>query len=631
MVPARGRDPPRWLAAALIVGAAAHPDPRVTDPARSAPALQPSLVSPAAHPTSHHALLADGKATAPLRVNGSSDMVNQTGAELGEELDVFQVHETHFMQNGKKELTDEEKAARKEAHKEARALGNARDRAMSQLLLITCLVGVIIAGLVIYWPDFPWSFCDFEISRLQRVRSKLTFNWLSNFDVDDRETKDSRDGCKSSMKVALYSTLCFGGAVLVGVMSPIQATINAMVSQPYGSPLLAATLCQDIELMLLIPLAYALYTSRTAARAAGCESDGVDPMLSTWMFAGGPLGGFYVVSLTMLRTMLAVEVTFVAVNLGQLLAATGMDQIGFAGLKKRPLTRRRALAIFVNVVACVVLQIQVTGGSEDKGDFTPIRDKSSRDDMHAITANVSAIMRNPEVAHSMVAVPGPDGAHWSAALLTYWFGRMPSHEVGSFSDWGSHPVALEGNSKEDPSAHFQAKAMAELNKADAEESSFTFGTFACVVWAMLAGASATVQTCINTRLAKHIRGPWRASYINAVLSSMILAFMYLWQRLASTGSDAAIEALPWELPLWQTLGGGLLGVFCAVLPVILTPTLGVATIYVVVLFGQLFCSMVWQIVVASIAGTLEPLVLVKCIVAALLSLFGSWLVRNPDD
>ena len=67
------------------------------------------------------------------------------------------------------------------------------------------------------------------------------------------------------------------------------------------------------------------------------------------------------------------------------------------------------------------------------------------------------------------------------------------------------------------------------------------------------------------------------------------------------------------------------------LPVILTPTLGVATIYVVVLFGQLFCSMVWQIVVASIAGTLEPLVLVKCIVAALLSLFGSWLVRNPDD
>ena len=95
--------------------------------------------------------------------------------------------------------------------------------------------------------------------------------------------------------------------------------------------------------------------------------------------------------------------------------------------------------------------------------------------------------------------------------------------------------------------------------------------------------------------------------------------------------DASIEALPWELPLWQTLGGGLLGVFCAVLPVILTPALGVATIYVVVLFGQLFCSMVWQIAVASIAGTLEPLVLLRCLVAALLSLFGSWLVRSPED
>jgi hypothetical protein len=35
------------------------------------------------------------------------------------------------------------------------------------------------------------------------------------------------------------SQRCPAGAVLVGVMSPIQATINAMVSEPYGSPLAA--------------------------------------------------------------------------------------------------------------------------------------------------------------------------------------------------------------------------------------------------------------------------------------------------------------------------------------------------------------------------------------------------------
>ena len=51
------------------------------------------------------------------------------------------------------------------------------------------------------------------------------------------------------------SQRCPAGAVLVGVMSPIQATINAMVSRALRTAarsLLAATLCQDIELLLLI-------------------------------------------------------------------------------------------------------------------------------------------------------------------------------------------------------------------------------------------------------------------------------------------------------------------------------------------------------------------------------------------
>jgi hypothetical protein len=52
--------------------------------------------------------------------------------------------------------------------------------------------------------------------------------------------------------------------VLVGVMSPIQATINAMVSEPYGSPLagwlLAATLCQDIELFVSLPFSFLFFS-----------------------------------------------------------------------------------------------------------------------------------------------------------------------------------------------------------------------------------------------------------------------------------------------------------------------------------------------------------------------------------
>jgi transporter family-2 protein len=580
-------------------------------------------------PASQLTLLAVRNESVATQTNGSSNRSRMELPPLDMEKAERVREALRHLHNWSQHLhTEQEPTAEDKA--EADAIEAARDRAVSQLLLFTCLIGLVVCALIIYMPDFPWNLCPSGLmaragAGVASVREQLT----GDSSTLSKAEKEERDGCQTQLRVAMYGASCFAGAVLVGVMSPIQATINAMVSEPYGSPLLAATLCQDIELLLLIPIAYVLFTSRSAAIAAGCEGDGVDPMLEGWMFAGGPLGGFYVLSLTMLRTMLAVEVTFVAVNLGQLLAATAMDQVGFAGLQKRPLTRRRALAIFVNILACIVLQIHVSRAPESQSDFTPIQTNDDQDtNMHTLAANMTS---TGQAALNVLAQPGPSAAHWSAALVSYWFARFPSLDLkdgmgrgATAADVNAVLAVHEYDSKDDPTN----RAMDMLNKADAKESPFTLGTLFCVVWAMFAGASATVQTCINTRLAKHVRGAWRASYINAAVSSTILALIYLWERIMS--EDASIEALPWELPLWQTLGGGLLGVFCAVLPVILTPALGVATIYVVVLFGQLFCSMVWQIVVASIAGTLEPLVLLRCLIAALLSLFGSWLVRSPD-
>ena len=580
-------------------------------------------------PASQLTLLAVRNESVATQTNGSSNRSRMELPPLDMEKAERVREALRHLHNWSQHLhTEQEPTAEDKA--EADAIEAARDRAVSQLLLFTCLIGLVVCALIIYMPDFPWNLCPSGLmaragAGVASVREQLT----GDSSTLSKAEKEERDGCQTQLRVAMYGASFFAGAVLVGVMSPIQATINAMVSEPYGSPLLAATLCQDIELLLLIPIAYVLFTSRSAAIAAGCEGDGVDPMLEGWMFAGGPLGGFYVLSLTMLRTMLAVEVPFVAVNLGQLLAATAMDQVGFAGLQKRPLTRRRALAIFVNILACIVLQIHVSSAPESQSDFTPIQTNDDQDtNMHTLAANMTS---TGQAALNVLAQPGPSAAHWSAALVSYWFARFPSLDLkdgmgrgATAADVNAVLAVHEYDSKDDPTN----RAMDMLNKADAKESPFTLGTLFCVVWAMFAGASATVQTCINTRLAKHVRGAWRASYINAAVSSTILALIYLWERIMS--EDASIEALPWELPLWQTLGGGLLGVFCAVLPVILTPALGVATIYVVVLFGQLFCSMVWQIVVASIAGTLEPLVLLRCLIAALLSLFGSWLVRSPD-
>ena len=51
-----------------------------------------------------------------------------------------------------------------------------------------------------------------------------------------------------------------------------------------------------------------------------------------------------------------------------------------------------------------------------------------------------------------------------------------------------------------------------------------------------------------------------------------------------------------------------------------------------VLFGQLLCSMIWQLAAAGIGGTLQGEMVARCCTAAALSLFGSYLVRpQPGD
>ena len=260
-------------------------------------------------PASQLTLLAVRNESVATQTNGSSNRSRMELPPLDMEKAERVREALRHLHNWSQHLhTEQEPTAEDKA--EADAIEAARDRAVSQLLLFTCLIGLVVCALIIYMPDFPWNLCPSGLmaragAGVASVREQLT----GDSSTLSKAEKEERDGCQTQLRVAMYGASCFAGAVLVGVMSPIQATINAMVSEPYGSPLLAATLCQDIELLLLIPIAYVLFTSRSAAIAAGCEGDGVDPMLEGWMFAGGPLGGFYVLSLTMLRTMLAVEVT----------------------------------------------------------------------------------------------------------------------------------------------------------------------------------------------------------------------------------------------------------------------------------------------------------------------------------
>jgi len=560
--------------------------------------------------------------------------------------------------------------------KEELELEASNDRAVSLLLLSTCTVGVLVALVLLMAPEWPWdelpSWCSNVGALLMEAQKAISLVWITEGAANEkkRQRMEARGGCNKAMLVATYSTLCFLGALSVGALSPIQATVNQLVASSYGSPILASALCEDIELLLLIPISFLVFTQP----AKGESGSGPSPGLRMWMFGGGPLGGLYVGSLTVLRTMLPVQVMFVAVNLGQLVAATVMDGVGFAGLTKRPLTQRRAAAIVVNVAACIVLQIHVTEGppavakshaedhrmqyipwhggpirrptgvdGEEEYGYGAYGAEAAPHDWTAFLLRASLYaesddLHSPATSGEATPLVAVGAGATAAAALEPGRGDTQKERLAQAppraADAPQRPagglrVAGRVNLRELDQRELEQRAMDALNHADSTDQKWSWRSIGCVLWAMLAGASVSVQTCINTRLAAHIRGAWRAGFMCAFIACNMLALMYLWQRL-STGRETTISALPWELPLWQTLSGGFMGVMCAVLPIVLTPTLGVATFYTIVLLGQLLCAMIWQIVASAGAGTLEPYKVVLCLVATALAISGNYLVRDQQ-
>ena len=232
-----------------LCAAAAHPEGHPPERGHRASALQPMSVG---SPASQLTLLAVRNESVATQTNGSSNRSRMELPPLDMEKAERVREALRHLHNWSQHLhTEQEPTAEDKA--EADAIEAARDRAVSQLLLFTCLIGLVVCALIIYMPDFPWNLCPSGLmaragAGVASVREQLT----GDSSTLSKAEKEERDGCQTQLRVAMYGASCFAGAVLVGVMSPIQATINAMVSEPYGSPLLAATLCQDIELLLLI-------------------------------------------------------------------------------------------------------------------------------------------------------------------------------------------------------------------------------------------------------------------------------------------------------------------------------------------------------------------------------------------
>ena len=93
----------------------------------------------------------------------------------------------------------------------------------------------------------------------------------------------------------------------------------------------------------------------------------------------------------------------------------------------------------------------------------------------------------------------------------------------------------------------------------------------------IVGASLPVQSAFNGRLASHVGGARRASATVCTIGSAIL-----WLLVACanyTGRLPPTRRPVWELPLWETLGGGLLGL-AGIAVLLVGRELGMARYYV---------------------------------------------------
>ena len=135
-------------------------------------------------------------------------------------------------------------------------------------------------------------------------------------------------------------------AVLVGLILPVQAGVNAQLRLTVGHPLMAAFISFAVGTLalgvILVMARVPLPSGRTVA------------MGPAWHWIGGMLGAAYIVAAVVLAPRLGAATLIASVVMGQMLASLVLDHFGWVGFAQQPVTPAR-LAGAILVAAGVAL------------------------------------------------------------------------------------------------------------------------------------------------------------------------------------------------------------------------------------------------------------------------------------
>ncbi len=137
-------------------------------------------------------------------------------------------------------------------------------------------------------------------------------------------------------------------AVLVGLLLPVQAGINAQLRWTVGHPLTAAFvsfLVGTIGLGLLLLL----------ARVPGLPSRALIEA-PAWHWVGGLLGAVYVAAAVVLAPRLGAATLIASIVTGQMLTSIALDHFGWVGFAQHPASLPRLVGGALIVIGVVLIR-----------------------------------------------------------------------------------------------------------------------------------------------------------------------------------------------------------------------------------------------------------------------------------
>jgi transporter family-2 protein len=137
-------------------------------------------------------------------------------------------------------------------------------------------------------------------------------------------------------------------AVLVGLMLPIQAGVNAQLRLSVGHPLTTAFVSfavGTVALAALILLARVPLPSMRVATAA-----------PAWHWIGGLLGAAYIAAAVVLAPRLGAATMIASVVMGQMLASLLLDHFGWVGFAVHPVSLARLAGAAMVILGVILIR-----------------------------------------------------------------------------------------------------------------------------------------------------------------------------------------------------------------------------------------------------------------------------------